>query len=109
MKIAELLVESYTEQLQSDLNNLIVSAKARGVTNLSTQDIVAQMEQMGYQITPNSLMTIISDNPAISTATPQDVQLTPPDDAGHTSGTGEETQSQVSQLARKEAEKNLSK
>jgi len=107
MKIVELLVENYTEQLRSDLDNLIVAAKARGITNISTNELVAQMQKMGYDVNPNSLMTVISDNPSISTATPQDVQLVPPDDAGITGGTMQDTKSQVSQLARKEADRDL--
>ena len=108
MKIVELLVENYTQQLEVDLDNLIVAAKARGIDHLKTDELVTQMVQMGYDVNPNSLMTIISNNPAIQTATPMDIQLTPTDDAGLTGAEDpEQSAEKVSQMARKEAERSI--
>ena len=108
MRIVELLVENYTQDMESDLDNLIVAAKARGINQLKTSELVTQMVQLGYDINPNSLMTIISNNPAIQTATPMDIQLVPPDDAGVSGADdAEQTQDKVAQMARKEAERSL--
>src|SRR5215471_20739785 len=99
MRLREILVEDYNSQLQSDLDNLLVGAKASGVDNINPEVVVRQMQKMGYSIDVDSLLTLLQDNPAIENASPESIHLTQ-DEAG-VSGSAEETHSKVNTMAQK--------
>jgi hypothetical protein len=91
MRAREILQEDYNQSLQSDLNNLLVAAKANGAQQLKTQDIVNQLYGMGYSVDTNSIMSLLSNNPTIMNATPEMITMTSPEGAsGAASGTGDQ-------------------
>jgi len=103
MRAREILQEDYNQSLQSDLNNLLVAAKANGVQQLKTQDIVDQLYGMGYSVDINSIMSLLSNNPTIMNATPEMITMTSPEGAsGAAAGTSDQdSASRVSDMAAK--------
>jgi hypothetical protein len=103
MRIREILQEDYTERLESDLNNLLISAKGSGSEALNTNDLVAQLQQMGYSVNANSILTLLSTNPNVTSATPKVINLQSPEDdqAQASSGSGQDNADHVSSLAQK--------
>lgn len=104
MRAREILQEdeNYNQSLESDLNNLLVGAKASGAQSIETQAIVQQLYGMGYAVDVNSIMTLLSNNPAVMNATPEQITMTPPE--GSTQGAAGGTQdsaSRVSDMAQK--------
>ena len=97
------LFEDYNQSLQSDLNNLLVAAKANGVQQLKTQDIVDQLYGMGYSVDINSIMSLLSNNPTIMNATPEMITMTSPEGASDAAaGTSDQdSASRVSDMAAK--------
>jgi len=81
MRAREILQEDYNQSLDSDLNNLLVAAKGNGAQQVQTQDIVDQLYGMGYAIDVNSIMSLLSNNPAVMNATPEMITLTAPEGA----------------------------
>ena len=79
MRAREILQEDYNESLESDLNNLLIGAKGSGAQEIKTQDLVTQLQGMGYSVSDNSLMLLLSRNPAVLNATPSFVRLTDPE------------------------------
>ena len=100
MRAREILQEDYNQSLESDLNNLLVAAKANGSTEVNTQDIVNQLYGMGYAIDTNSIMTLLSMNPVVMNATPEKINMTPPDGAS-AAGNEDDSGAKVKELARK--------
>jgi len=95
------LFEDYNQSLESDLNNLLVGAKGNGAQQVQTQDIVDQLYGMGYSVDINSIMTLLSNNPAVMNATPQMITMTSPEGATG-AGTGDQdSASRVSDMASK--------
>lgn len=84
MKIKEIVTEGYVDQLHSDLNNILVAARARGITEIPTDDLVLQLTRLGYAVDAASLPSALEDNPMVQSVTPTDVQLKQPD-AGNVS------------------------
>jgi hypothetical protein len=79
MRAREILQEDYNQSLESDLTNLLVAAKGNGAREVETQDIVNQLYGMGYAVDVNSIMTLLSNNPAVMNATPEMITMTQPE------------------------------
>lgn len=79
MRAREIIQEDYNENLESDLNNLLVAAKANGLQQVQTNDIVDQLYSMGYSINVNSLLPLLSENPMVMNATPEMINMTAPE------------------------------
>lgn len=102
MRARELLQENYNQSLESDLNNLLVSAQGFGAGEVNTQDIVNQLYQMGYSVTVNSLMPLLSRNPMVLNATPQSINFNMPEAGGMGGGdASQDSASKVSDMASK--------
>jgi len=102
MRAREILDENYNQSLESDLNNLLVGAKASGAQDLDTQDIVLQLSGMGYSVDANSIMSLLARNPMVLNATPSNIRLTSPEGVQPGQGaSGQDSASRVSAMAQK--------
>jgi hypothetical protein len=101
MKAIEILVEGYSEQLEVDLQDLLAAAKGRGLSSVPTNMLVQQLQSMGHNINNSSIMSVLNGNPFVQTATPEQVNLTPDDEAAQsgTPASEEDNQARVSQMA----------
>jgi len=52
----ELLNESEGSNFESDVEDLLIAAKANGMQELSVDALVDQLNDMGYAVTPDSLI-----------------------------------------------------
>lgn len=100
MRANEFLFENYNQQLESDLTNLLVAAKANGARNVKTQAIVQQLQGMGYSVDTNSIITLLQGNPVVTNATPQSIILTAPEGA-EGGNAGQDSAARVSDMAAK--------
>jgi hypothetical protein len=104
MRAYEILREDYNAQLESDLNNILVSAKAAGISDIKPEAIVQQMQKMGYSIDVDSLITLLQGSEMIQNASPDNIHVgaeTP------TADSGVDTQSKVNGLAMSATSKGL--
>lgn len=102
MRAREILDENYNQSLESDLNNLLVGAKASGAQDLDTQDIVLQLNGMGYSVDQNSIMSLLARNPMVLNATPSAIKLTSPEGVMPGQGaSGQDSASKVNAMAQK--------
>lgn len=105
MRLKELLHEDYNQQLSSDLNNILVGAKAAGLEDVNTGAVVRNLQRMGYSVDIDSLVVLLQDNPIVQSVSPTGIRLT----AGETSSIDdvEDSAEQVDQMAQKAAQKGL--
>ena len=54
MRIQE-ITENYIGELRADAQNLLMSALANGETEISTDSLVKELNQMSYSVTAQSL------------------------------------------------------
>jgi hypothetical protein len=102
MRAREILDENYNQSLESDLNNLLVGAKASGAQDLDTADIVLQLSGMGYSVDANSIMSLLARNPMVLNATPSQIKLTSPEGVMPGQGaSGQDSASKVNAMAQK--------
>jgi hypothetical protein len=106
MRAREILDEDYDQNLESDLSNLLIGAKGSGSQEISTQDLVAQLVNMGYSVDINSLMLLLSRNPAVANATPTVVNMTSTN-AADGSDQSQDSGDIVSGMAQKAAQKAM--
>lgn len=94
-------MENYTQELEMCLNDLLASAKGRGLDQISTDFLVKQMSDMGYEVNQNSILTLLQNNPFVVSATPDIVDLEQQDAAGVMGDEGTEVDSEdkVDQMA----------
>lgn len=107
MRAREILDEDYDQNLESDLSNLLIGAKGAGSQEVNTQDLVAQLTNMGYSVDINSLMLLLSRNPAVSNATPTVVSMTTTPDAEAGNDQSQDSDAIVSGMAQKAAQKAM--
>lgn len=71
MRAWELLVEYVESDFDSDLEDLLIAAKASGITEVEVESLVDQLNAMGHSVTADSLISAIetSDHEFIKNAT----------------------------------------
>jgi hypothetical protein len=86
MRAREILSEGEKSTLDSDIEDLLVAAKANGLDQLDTEDLVNQLNSMGHSVTPDSLLDMLNnrDDEFIKNATLTTISL-----KLHTGGEGE--------------------
>jgi hypothetical protein len=107
MRFVEILIEGYSDKLESDLQDLLAAAKARGVSEVSTTMLVSQLVDLGHNVNNVSIMSALNGNPFVQTASPEQVNLKP-SDRGAVSGDAEarqDNEERVSQMAQNAAGK----
>ena len=62
MRAWELLVEYVESDFDSDLEDLLIAAKASGITEVEVDSIVDQLNAMDYSVTPDSLVSSIEQH-----------------------------------------------
>lgn len=100
MRAKEILYEDYNQRLESDLNNLLIGAKAASAQDINTQDLANQLQRMGYSVDVNSLMSLLQNNPSVTNATPDSITLAGPEGAP-TPGETQDSASHVKDMAQK--------
>ena len=77
MKISSLLKENdnYTSQLRSDINAYPIRLKANGIESIDTDVMVKELTDLGYSITPESLVDFIKNNKYTKTVTVDTIEL----------------------------------
>lgn len=75
MKIRDIVRESTMDNIEADLNGLLISAKANGVSSISTDKLVKQMRNFGYSMDTSSILDSLENNPLIQVATVDSVQF----------------------------------
>ena len=58
----ELLREDEGSDFESDVEDLLIAAKANGMQELSVDALVDQLNDMGYAVTPDSLIASLEDH-----------------------------------------------
>jgi hypothetical protein len=102
MRAREILGEDYNASLQSDLNNLLVAAKANGSTSINTVDLVNQLYSSGYSVSIQSVIPMLTSNPMVMNVTPDTVELASPSVAGaDQSQQTQDSAAQVTDMAQK--------
>lgn len=100
MRAREILDEDYNQSLESDLNNLLIGVKGNGATEIPTQKLVDRLQASGYSVSVDSLMLLLQNNPIVTNATPQSIQLAPPEASGQ-AGQTQDNAAKVSDMAAK--------
>jgi hypothetical protein len=77
MRAWELLTEGEKPAVESDLEDLLVAAKANGLGDIEVEDLVSQLNDMGHSVTADSLVNMVDnlDNEIVSTVTLNTIQL----------------------------------
>lgn len=102
MRAREILQEDYNQNLESDLNNFLIGAKGAGAQELNTQDLVAQLRNMGYAVDENSIISLLSGNPSVLNATPTMIRLTGAEETSQGgSDPSQDTAARVGDMAQK--------
>ena len=84
MKAWELLVEYVESTFDTDLEDLLIAAKANGITEVEVDSLVDQLNAMGHSVTPDSLITAVENYEFIKNATLNTITFKdhPMDDSG---------------------------
>ena len=108
MKAYELLREDTQERLRNDLQDVLVHAKGQNNSAIDTSSVVSQLSSMGYDVSPESLMQLISEIPLVVSADVDSITLdTNADAAPSEQDTGDDSAEAVKKMAQRATEKEL--
>ena len=108
MKAYELLREDTQEQLRNDLQDVLIQAKGQNNSTIDTASVVNQLSFMGYDVSPESLMQLISEIPLVVSADVDSITLdTNADAAPSEQDTGDDSAEAVKKMAQRATEKEL--
>lgn len=62
MRISEILLENEQSELQRDVVDLLIAAKASGIDSLETEQIVDQLNSMGHSVSVDSLLSMFDED-----------------------------------------------
>ena len=62
MRAWELLVEDSESTFDSDLEDLLIAAKANGLTEVEVESLVDQLNSMGHAVSADSLVSALEDH-----------------------------------------------
>ena len=111
MRAFEILREGndYVGEIETALTDLLASVKANGITEIPTEKLVYELNNMGYNVDIDSIMEIVGGNPFVQVASKDAVTLKGADDAA-VSGDAAAEQSnkdKVKSLAQKAVAKDM--
>ena len=113
MRAWELLKEDTGSKLETDLEDLLIAAKASGIEDVDIESLVDQLNAMGYSVTQDSLVDVLDslDDDFVKNVTLNDITL-----KSHTAGDGdksengwEDQEADASRIASKAAMKGVKK
>lgn len=107
MKIKDIIVEAHRNQVESDLNNILMKAKAHGKTELSTIGLVKSLLRLGYTVSVESLLGLLEENPMVDSATTSSVSIATPEHDMSDDQEKEQGERTVQQMATDTAHKEI--
>jgi len=109
MKIREILWEDYNIQLSTDIDDLLVAAKAHNVGEIPTSDMLKYLQSAGYSIDIDSLLGLLQNNPVVQNATTEIVTIFEPESTqfDNEANNGEDSEQQVDKMAQTAAAKGI--
>ena len=75
MRFRELIVEDYTDALRSEIINLLAAVSAEGVTEVDTDNLLADLQAQGYSVDVSNLMQLMDQLPIVQTASADTIQI----------------------------------
>lgn len=77
---------NYSEDLMSDLNDMLAAAKGEGITKIATPKLVQRLVSMGYSVNDQSILELLNGNPFVASADETQTTLGSPEDAAQADG-----------------------
>ena len=108
MKAYELLREDTQERLRNDLQDVLIQAKGQNNSSIDTAYVVNQLSSMGYDVSPESLMQLISEIPLLVSADVDSISLdTNAGAVPSEQDTGDDSAEAVKKMAQRATEREL--
>jgi len=106
MRFATILNEdgNYMGQLKNDINVYLTRLKANGVFNIDTDMMIRELESLGYTLTPESLVDILSNNMFVDNATVDSIDIV---GGSNSVDGGDGEQATVKNMAKKATKKGM--
>ena len=79
MRLSELMESDYTEDLTSEVITLLTAISAEGIDEINTQNLLIDLEQQGYAIDEQSLLSLLDGLPIVATASADKIQISTSD------------------------------
>ena len=108
MRIAEILQEShYTDELQNDITNLLIAVAEDGIFKVETQNLLNDLQNMGYSIDEESILDVLDTIGIVRDANPETIDISLSDSDAFVGADKEEIAADtVDRLSKKELKRD---
>lgn len=80
MRFWEIIAEGdYTEDLRAEIITLLTAVSAEGIEEISTQNLLNDLEQQGYSVDEQSLLELLDGMPVVRTASADTIEISTSD------------------------------
>jgi hypothetical protein len=79
MRLFELYENDYNEDLRSEVITLLTAVSAEGIVEISTQNLLNDLEQQGFAVDAESLMLLLADMKIVGKATDETITISTTD------------------------------
>ena len=108
MRLFQLYENDYNEDLRSEVITLLTAVSAEGISEISTQNLLNDLEQQGFAVDAESLLLLLGDMEIVTKATDEKISISTID-ADHMVGTQTDDvkADRVDNMASKQATKGI--
>lgn len=108
MRYRDLIVEDYSDDLRSEIINLLVAVSVEGIDEVDTQNLLADLQSQGYAIDEAGLLEILDEIDIVSTASADSINIATSDADMMVGQDADEVEAdRVDSLAKKKASDDL--
>lgn len=100
MRAIEFLVEDYEAQLKADINNLLIGAKGNSASSVDTKQLVQQLQQLGYPVDENNIVSLLQNTPVAVNPTSSEVPLSGAEGSDETEDSAEKVRDMAQQATK---------
>ena len=108
MRFRELIVEDYTDALRSEIINLLAAVSAEGVTEVNTENLLADLQAQGYSVDAPTLLQLMDQIEIVQTANADTINIATSDADKMVGGDADAVeQDRVDSLAKKKSSDDI--
>ena len=110
MRLTELFESSeYVNDLRDEIINLLVTASAEGTTQVNTDQVVMDLNSMGYTgVDPITVVQILSGHPAVAMANQDTIKIATTDAERYVSpDVADKEERTISKMAKRQLKKEI--
>jgi len=75
MRFKQLVESNYTKEMEDDITNLLVAVAAEGINTVDTDQLILDLQNMGYSIDKATILDVLNNIGMVANANSETIKL----------------------------------